>query len=121
MAGEFVRAADALDQSATYQYHEKLLVQETFKNGLSFYFEYAGQGLEARCTRTWGDEGLYNRKLVYDLDTRRTLVADSLHKKCVIEHLTHRSRHLVLLPQCQDRTSKGFHFRWAASFEVLQH
>jgi RHS repeat-associated protein len=76
--GELVRATDALDQAATYQYREKLLVQETFKNGLSFYFEYVGQGPEARCTRTWGDEGIYDHKLVYDLDARRTVVTNSL-------------------------------------------
>jgi YD repeat-containing protein len=54
------------------------LVQETLKNGLSFYFEYAGQGPEARCTRTWGDEGIYDHKLDYDLDARRTVVTNSL-------------------------------------------
>ena len=76
--GELVSAADALGQAAAYQYQNKLLVQETFKNGLSFYFEYAGQGPEARCTRTWGDEGIYDHKLLYDLDARRTVVANSL-------------------------------------------
>jgi RHS repeat-associated protein len=76
--GELISAADALDQTATYQYQEKLLLQETFKNGLSFYFEYVGQGPEARCTRTWGDEGIYDHKLVYDLDARRTVVTNSL-------------------------------------------
>ena len=50
--GELVSAADALAQASTYQYHEKLLVQEKFRHGLSFYFEYVGAGLEARCTRT---------------------------------------------------------------------
>jgi uncharacterized protein RhaS with RHS repeats len=53
-------------------------LQETFKNGLSFYFEYAGQGPEARCTRIWGDEGIYDHKLVYDVEARRTVVTNSL-------------------------------------------
>jgi RHS repeat-associated protein len=55
-----------------------LLSQETFKNGLSFYFEYAGSGPEARCTRTWGDEGIYDHKLDYNFETRRTVVTNSL-------------------------------------------
>jgi RHS repeat-associated protein len=76
--GELVSAADALEQAATYHYQDKLLVQETFKNGLSFYFEYVGQGPEARCTRTWGDEGIYDHKLVYDLEAKRTVVTNSL-------------------------------------------
>ncbi|RZK91919.1 MAG: hypothetical protein EOO62_33845, partial [Hymenobacter sp.] len=76
--GELVSAADALGQVATYQYRDKLLVQETFKNGLSFYFEYTGSGPAARCTRTWGDEGIYDHKLVYDVAARRTVVTNSL-------------------------------------------
>jgi RHS repeat-associated protein len=75
---ELISAADALAQVATYQYQDKLLVRETFKNGLSFYFEYAGQGPEARCIRTWGDEGIYDHKLVYDVEARRTVVTNSL-------------------------------------------
>jgi hypothetical protein len=63
---------------APQQYARGLLVQETFKNGLSFYFEYEGRGPEARCVRIWGDEGLYDHKLVYDLDARRTVVTNSL-------------------------------------------
>jgi hypothetical protein len=53
-------------------------VQEAFKNGLSFYFEYAGQGPEARCIRTWGNEGTYDYQLAYDLDNRRTVVTNLL-------------------------------------------
>ncbi|RYY18631.1 MAG: hypothetical protein EOO36_07710 [Cytophagaceae bacterium] len=34
--------------------------------------------MSARCTRTWGDEGIYDHKLVYDLDARRTVVTNSL-------------------------------------------
>jgi YD repeat-containing protein len=36
--GELVRATDALGQAAAYDYAEGLLVRETFKNGLRFYF-----------------------------------------------------------------------------------
>jgi YD repeat-containing protein len=37
-----------------------------------------GQGPEARCTRTWGDEGIYDHKLVYDVEAQRTVVTNSL-------------------------------------------
>jgi YD repeat-containing protein len=76
--GELVRATDALGQTAAYDYAEGLLVHETFKNGLRFYFEYQGSGPEARCTRTWGDEGIYDHRLVYDIEARRTVVTNSL-------------------------------------------
>ena len=56
--GELVHASDALGQAAGYKYDQGLLVRETFKNELRFYFEYAGTGSEARCVHTWGNEGI---------------------------------------------------------------
>lgn len=76
--GELVSATDALGQATSYQYQSQLLVQETLKNGLNFYFEYDGTGPEARCVHTWGDEGIYDHKLLYDLEARRTVVTNSL-------------------------------------------
>ncbi|UYZ62610.1 RHS repeat domain-containing protein [Hymenobacter weizhouensis] len=77
-AGELVRCQDALGQAATYEYEQGLMVRETFKNGLSFYFEYNGTGPEACCIRTWGDGGIYDHKLNYDVAARRTVVTNSL-------------------------------------------
>ncbi|RZK37615.1 MAG: hypothetical protein EOO61_08735, partial [Hymenobacter sp.] len=37
-----------------------------------------GAGPEARYTRTWGDEGIYDHQLVYDVEARRTVVTNSL-------------------------------------------
>ncbi|WP_022822338.1 hypothetical protein [Hymenobacter norwichensis] len=71
-------AADALSQEAQYKYRNGLLEQETFKNGLRLYFRYDGAGPEARCIRTWGDEGIYDHKLYYDVANRRTTVTNSL-------------------------------------------
>lgn len=76
--GELTTVTDALSQEAQYKYRNGLLEQETFKNGLRFYFRYDGAGPEARCIRTWGDEGIYDHKLYYDVVDRRTTVANSL-------------------------------------------
>ena len=76
--GELVRVTDALGQAARYKYTQSLLVEEAFKNGLRFYFEYAGAGAEARCVHTWGDEGIYDHRLTYDPEARRTVVTNSL-------------------------------------------
>jgi YD repeat-containing protein len=43
-----------------------------------FYFAYAGRDPEARCVHTWGDEGIYNHTLVYDVEAKRTVVTNSL-------------------------------------------
>ncbi|MGB3609264.1 MAG: RHS repeat-associated core domain-containing protein, partial [Cellvibrio sp.] len=75
--GMLVAVDDALQQSLHYYYDHGLLVKETFRDGLSFYFEYDQQDHNARCIRTWGDEGIYFRHLHYDLDNRITYVKDS--------------------------------------------
>ena len=68
---------DALQQSLHYHYDQKLLIKETFRDGLSFYFEYDKQDHTARCVRTWGDNGIYLRHLHYDLNNNITYVKDS--------------------------------------------
>lgn len=76
--GDLVEVVDALGHSWRYDYQGHLLVQETGRTGLSFYFQYDGIGSGARCVRTWGDGGIFDHVLTYDLRNRRTLVEDSL-------------------------------------------
>ncbi|MEQ9411347.1 MAG: DUF6531 domain-containing protein [Fuerstiella sp.] len=76
--GRLVEVRDALEQPVTYRYDGSLMVQETDRNGLSFYFEYDGTDHTARCIHTWGDDGIYNHSLEYDVDLRRTIVTNSL-------------------------------------------
>ncbi len=58
--------------------HKQLLMQHTLKNGARFCVEYVDTGPETRCVHTWGDEGIYDHTLVYDLEARRTVVTNSL-------------------------------------------
>ena len=53
-------------------------MQEAFKNGLRFHFEYEGSGPGARCVHTWGDGGIYDHRLAYDVAAGRTAVTNSL-------------------------------------------
>ncbi len=76
--GDLVEVLDALDQSFYYTYQNHLLVKETNRNGLSFYFEYDGDNQDAYCTRTWGDGGIYDHKLVYNREEKYTIVENSL-------------------------------------------
>lgn len=62
------------------------MVKETNKNGLSFYFEYDALDHTARCIHTWGDNGIYNHKLVYDAENGLTVVEDSLGHKTKYFH-----------------------------------
>jgi RHS repeat-associated protein len=54
-----------------------VLVKETNRNGLSFYFEYDWEHPEGWCTRTWGDGGIYDHRITYDKNGHMTLVEDS--------------------------------------------
>ena len=76
--GDLIAVRDALDQPMKFRYDKHLLVRETDRNGLSFYFDYDGPGHNARCVHTWGDGGIYNHRLDYDVELRRTKVTNSL-------------------------------------------
>jgi RHS repeat-associated protein len=77
-SGDLIEAADALGHAYRYEYVEHLLVKETNKNGLSFYFQYDGVDATAKCVRTWGDGGVYDHLITYDAQGRRTVVENSL-------------------------------------------
>ncbi|MFY1831921.1 DUF6531 domain-containing protein [Myxococcus fulvus] len=77
-AGDLVKVTDALGQSWKFEYAMHLLVRETNRNGLSFYFQYDGLGEDAWCVRTWGDGGIYDHCLSYDKKGKVTFVTDSL-------------------------------------------
>lgn len=75
--GMLVQVDDALQQPLRYHYDHTLLIKETFRSGLSFYFEYDGRDHNARCLRTWGDEGIYYREIRYDVEHNITYVKNS--------------------------------------------
>jgi RHS repeat-associated protein len=75
--GDLVEVTDALGEPYRYEYDNHLLVKETDRAGVSFYFEYDGTDEEARCVRTWGTDGIYARELSYDSDAQTTTVIDT--------------------------------------------
>ncbi len=93
-AGDLVEVRDALGQSHRYEYRQHLLVRETDRAGLSFHFEYDNGAspsqephdvskppVRACCVRTWGDEGLYDRRLKFHDD--HVEITDSLGARSV--------------------------------------
>jgi RHS repeat-associated protein len=77
-AGNLVEVRDAAGARWRYEYVGHLLVRETDRAGLSFYFQYDGTGELAKCVRTWGDGGIYDHEIHYDPKGRKTVVEDSL-------------------------------------------
>ncbi len=77
-ADDLVAVTDPLGHAWRFVYNQHLLVQETNRNGLSFYFAYDGHGQDAYCTRTWGDGGIYDHLISYDKVGKVTCVTNSL-------------------------------------------
>jgi len=76
--GDLAEVVDATGNAWRLEYEGHLLVRERDRNGLSFYFQYDGHGRYARCTRTWGDDGIYDHLIGYDRRSRTTVVTNSL-------------------------------------------
>ncbi|WP_430931177.1 DUF6531 domain-containing protein [Saccharicrinis sp. 156] len=79
--GDLIKADDALKQSFCYDYKNHLLIKETNRNGLNFYFEYEGNDENAHCIHTWGDDGIYDHQLTYFPGDGMTIVENSLGHK----------------------------------------
>ena len=75
--GDLVAATDVLGRAMRMGYERHLMVKETKRGGLSFHFAYEGRGNDARCIATWGDGGIYKRRLIYDTNNHTTIVTDS--------------------------------------------
>ncbi|WP_394829904.1 RHS repeat-associated core domain-containing protein [Pendulispora albinea] len=81
--GDLVKATDSLGNARVYRYENHLLIQETDRDGVTFWFEYDGRDGHANCVRTWGSDGkgqdrLFFREISYDRKNMVTLVEDSL-------------------------------------------
>jgi RHS repeat-associated protein len=83
-AGNLTSAVDAAGSALRYFYERHLLVQETGRSGLNFYFQFDARDERARCIRTWGDGGIYDRQITYH--PGKTVVVDSLGAVSHYEH-----------------------------------
>lgn len=75
--GRLAAALDPKGHAMRYEYRSGVLVKETNRNGLSFYFEYDWEDPDGWCVRTWGDGGIYDRRITYDEHRHVTVVDDS--------------------------------------------
>ncbi len=83
-AGNLVCQRNAVGDAMRYEYEGRLIVKETWRNGLKWFFEYDGRETGSRCVHTWGDGGIYDHKLQF-LDGM-TRVLDSHDKPTVYHH-----------------------------------
>ncbi len=74
--GRLAAAIDPEGGALRYEYKRGVLVKETKKSGLSFYFAFDWYDPDGMCVRTWGDGGIYERKITYDEANYFTVVDD---------------------------------------------
>ena len=84
--GDLTQVTDALGQVTRYRYVRHLLVQQTDRSGAAFYFKYTGSDPKARCSHSWAEGGLFDRKLSYDDVRGITSVEDALGQKTQYQH-----------------------------------
>ena len=63
--GNMTLQRNAAGDVMTYEYAGRLIVKETWRNGLAWYFEYDGTGVGSRCVHTWGAGGIYDHRLTF--------------------------------------------------------
>ncbi|HQU84124.1 MAG TPA: DUF6531 domain-containing protein, partial [Pyrinomonadaceae bacterium] len=83
---ELISAANRTYVPYTYNYEDHLMTRETNRNGLSFYFEYEGEGQNARCVHTWGDGEIYERWITYLPKAKMTKVKDGLGNETIYHY-----------------------------------
>ncbi|WP_437828343.1 DUF6531 domain-containing protein [Sorangium sp. So ce1153] len=74
--GRLSAATDPLGHALRYEYRGGVMVKETRKGGLSFHFAWNWYHPEGWCVRTWGDGGIYDRRITYDEHRHFTSVED---------------------------------------------
>jgi RHS repeat-associated protein len=74
-----VAAYDPLGHAIRYRYRGGVMVQETTRRGVSFFFDWDWAHTEGWCVRTWGEDGdkiIYDRRILYDKHRHVTRVED---------------------------------------------
>ena len=82
--GNMICHTDALGQQMRFEYDHHLLVKETWRNGMQWYFVFEGKTTGSRCIHTWGDGDIYNHKLTYY--EGQTVVENSLGHTTTYNH-----------------------------------
>ncbi|MHC1774113.1 MAG: type VI secretion system tube protein TssD [Lentimicrobium sp.] len=63
--GNLIRQTNAAGAFLCFEYQHHLLVKESWRNGLNWFFVYDGNQSGAKCVETWGDGDLLHNRLTY--------------------------------------------------------
>jgi RHS repeat-associated protein len=84
--GDMSEHSDALNQPMRYEYVNHLMVNETWRNGLTWHFKYdKAVGIDAKCVEVCGDGDLLRYKFDYS-NPECTVATNSLGYKKIFHH-----------------------------------
>ena len=63
--GNMLQQTNAVGDSMYFEYQGYLMIKETWRNGLNWFFKYDGTKIGSRCIHTWGDGNIQNHKLTF--------------------------------------------------------
>lgn len=75
--GDLITHRNAADAEEHYRYRNHLIQERTLKTGFRFFFEWDGEQPGARCTRQWGERGIYDYRFQWEPQVKRSLATDS--------------------------------------------
>ncbi|OEK08202.1 hypothetical protein A8C32_01690 [Flavivirga aquatica] len=75
--GNMITITDTLEQSTIMAYQDHLMVKKTDRNGQAFYWEYEGDGINAKCIHTWGDNGWQEGRIAYHTNEGYNIITDA--------------------------------------------
>ena len=110
--GNMLSETNAVGDTMTYGYAGRLIERETWRNGLTWHFEYDGTATGSRCVHTWGDGGIYDHKLTFLGGV--TEVLDS-HDRLTVYH--HRDG---LVWKKEDANGGVYRWRYDDSRQLLE-
>ncbi|MCB9294577.1 MAG: RHS repeat protein [Lewinellaceae bacterium] len=118
-AGRLLAAINALGHAFRYRYEGLLMVQLTYRDGLSFYYEYDSDGHDAKCTHSHGDGNIYNGNLAYE-EGKTTLERIVGHPDGHVEHFIETYYHDGAVVHREiDALGNEKRFEYSEDYELL--
>ncbi|MFP3765049.1 GH-E family nuclease [Prevotella intermedia] len=85
-AGDMIGVTDAMGKTTHIEYENHLMVSKTDRDGQTFYWQYQGEGKQARCVHTWGEGGYQEGWIEYHTEEGYNAVVNGENEKTIYRY-----------------------------------
>ena len=85
-AGDMIGVTDAMGKTTHIEYENHLMVSKTDRDGQTFYWQYQGEGKQARCVHTWGEGGYQEGWIEYHTEEGYNVVVNGENEKTIYRY-----------------------------------